>query len=238
MLRLTATLLFILALPLAAWADEAPELNALAGKWTYAQTVSADVYVDEVVLTVGDKGVGGVMKYNDGEVAKQDVFSNFAVDKWGRLTFITTRPNGRVVKHTGEFSNNGSTIRGSYNLGFGVGGRFVLDRVMDTVPPSMSGRWEYRIINPAGGDDTVGDALLLGDSSGFFEGYLTYRNIETSHKKIEGTVADDGSLRFELYEKGTYVHEGTLEENGSSSKGVWSNSKIGDGLYSLKKFTE
>ena len=238
MFRFSVFLLLILALPLAAWSDDAPDLDTLAGKWTYAQTVSVDVYVDEVELIVGEKGVGGVMTYKDGEEVRQDVFSNFSLDKWGRITFITTRPNGRVVKHTGKFSNKGKTIRGSYNLGMGVGGNFILDRVVANPLPCLSGRWEYRIINPSGGKDVVGEALLLGDSSGFFEGYLAYRDIDTPLKKMEGTAGADGSLRFKLYENGTYVHEGSLEENGTLSKGTWHNTNVGEGHYSLKKFAQ
>jgi hypothetical protein len=230
-------LLSLFMVPLASWAKEPLDLNALAGNWTYAQTVINDVYTDEVELSVGEKGLGGVMTYKNGNETKQDVFSNFDLDGWGRLIFITRRPDGKVVAHTGEFSNNGNTVRGSYNLGMGVGGRFILDRVVETPPPSMNGYWEYRIINPSGGKDVVGDALLLSDSSGFFEGYLTYRDIDAASKKVKGTVGVDGSLRFEMYEKGPCMHEGMLEDNGTSSNGIWKNAKIGTGHYSLKKLT-
>ncbi|BDQ33329.1 hypothetical protein [Pseudodesulfovibrio portus] len=238
MLRMSAVLSLVLCLPLAAFAGEAVNIDTLAGQWSYGQTVSNDVYVDAVELVPGEKGLGGVMTYMDGEETRQDVFSNFAVDKWGRITFVTTRPNGRVAKHSGELCNNGNTVRGNYNLGFGVGGRFVLDRFVDGAPPSMCGRWEYGIIKPGDGKAVTGDALLLGDSSGLFEGYLHYRTIDTSPKKIEGRVADDGTLLFEIYEKKTYVHQGRLDETGTAVEGTWADSGPGKGRFTMRKFTE
>lgn len=238
MLRLSAGLLLVLCLPLAAPADEAVNLDALAGQWSYGQTVSNDVYVDSVELVRGEEGIGGVMTCTDGQETRQGVFSDFAVDKWGRITFVTARPNGRVANHRGEFSNGGNTIRGNYNLGFGVGGRFVLDRVMDGAPPSMSGRWEYRIVSSAGGKSVAGDALLLGDSSGLFDGYLHYRTIDASPKKIEGKVAGDGTLLFEVYEKKAHVHQGRLDETGTAAEGARTGSKPGKDRFTMKKYID
>lgn len=235
--RILCALICALCLWTPAIAEEITSPDQLTGEWTYAQTVSNDVYVDSITLKNGPNGLTGTMVYMDGETQKQDIFSRFELKTHGRIWFVSTRPNGRVVKHMGEFSNDGNTISGNYNLGFGVGGRFVLDRVTQDAPPSMSGKWEYHIVNPAG-DDTVGDILLLGDHGGIFEEYLYYRNIDTNNKKVEGTLTKDGKLVFSIYENGEYLHLGTLDKDGIHAKGTWNNSKVGSGSFTLQKFVK
>ena len=141
------------------------------------------------------------------------------IQKTGRIDFITKRPDGKVARHRGEPSEDGNTIRGRYELGFGVGGRFVLNRTGVDGPPVLSGRWIYTILDPAGGPGASGDMLLLGDAAGGFEGYLNYTNIETSPKKCEGRVDKDGVVTFSIYEKKTMVHAGTLSPGRPAHRG-------------------
>ena len=233
--RLILVVLVLLVAAASALAEKPVSPEQLAGKWTYAQTVSNDVYVDGVVLEMGGNGLTGTMTYMDGDEKKQDVFSHFEFKKRGRIEFVTTRPNGRVVRHRGEPSEDGNTIRGNYNLGFGVGGRFVLNRADVDSPPVLSGRWVYTILDPEGGPGASGDMLLLGDLTGSFEGYLYYRNIETSPKKFKGTVARDGTVDFVIYEKETMVHAGKLSKDGLLIEGGWGKITPNHGRFIMKK---
>lgn len=235
--RIICSIFLTLCVYVPALAGQPDSLNKLAGKWTYAQIVTNDVYIDDLTLEAGPKGLTGIMKYMDGENQKQDVFSNFELKSGGRVWFISTRPNGRVVKQMGTISEDGNSIKGNYNLGYGVGGRFVLDRVTDTAMPCISGKWEYHIVNIEG-DDVVGDAYLLGDHTGIFEGYLYYRDIDTNNKTIKGTVTKNGKLHFNMYESSTISHDGTLAKDGIHAKGKWSSPKSGNGSFTMQKFSK
>ena len=233
--RFVFAVLALLVLASSAMAGKPVSPEQLAGKWTYTQTVSNDVYVDPVVLEMGGDGLTGVMPYMDGDKPKQDVFSHFVVQKTGRIDFVTKRPDGKVARHRGEPSADGNTIRGNYDLGFGVGGRFVLNRAGVKGPPVLSGRWTYTILDPSGGPGVSGDVLLLGDVAGGFEGYLHYNNIDTSPKKVEGTVAGDGTVAFSIYEKKTMVHSGKLTKDGLLIEGGWGEGRPDDGRFTMKK---
>lgn len=149
-----------------ALAGESMSPEQLAGEWSYAQKAGNDVYVDMLVIKMGPDGPAGIMHYRDGDQEKQDVFSHFVVQKTGRIDFISKRPDGKVARHRGYPSNGGNTIRGKYDLGFGVGGAFVLNRSGVDGPAVLSGRWTYHIIDPSGGPGEYGDMLLLGDVGG------------------------------------------------------------------------
>lgn len=237
MYRPVFAILVLLIAATSAMAEKPVSPEQLAGKWTYGQTVSNDVYVDGVVLQMGGDGLAGTMTYMDGDEKKQDVFSHFVILKTGRIDFVTKRPDGKVARHRGEPSEDGNAIRGNYDLGFGVGGRFVLNRAGVDGPPVLSGRWVYTILDPSGGPGASGDMLLLGDVAGGFEGYLHYRTIDTSPKKFEGTVAKDGTVAFSIYEKKTMVHAGKLSPDGLLIEGGWGEGSPNHGRFTMKKAT-
>ena len=233
--RFVIAILVLLLSAVPALAEKPTLPEQLAGKWTYAQTVSNDVYVDGVVLEMGSEGLTGTMTYMDGDKEKQDLFNHFVIQKTGRVDFVTKRPDGKVARHRGEPSDDGNTIRGNYDLGFGVGGRFVLNRVGVDGPPVLSGRWVYTILDPTGGPGESGDMLLLGDVAGGFKGYLHYTRIDTSPKEFKGTVARDGTVAFSIYEKKTMVHAGKLSPDGLLIEGGWGEGTPNQGRFTMKK---
>lgn len=258
MFRYLLILACVVVVAVPGWAEKPTSPDQLAGSWTYAQRASNQIYVDSLVLKSSVDGLGGVMKYQKGGKDVQDIFGNFEFKSSGSVWFTSTRPNGRVVKHMGELSEDGNSISGSYNLGFGVGGPFMLTRDGVPGPPSMSAGWVYHVVDPEGGPGLYGDMTLLCDAGGKCEGYLDYRQsysgpkyavenvggkqrfvlykpkIENS-KKVECTVAEDGSVELNIYENGTFVCIGKLTKDGLRVDGIWEKPEIGKGQFILSR---
>ena len=219
----------ILCLAATATAQPPSSPAELAGAWTYAREASGHVYVDTLELADGPDGPTGSTTYMDKGEERHELFKLFSLDPGGDVVFVTNRPGGTVVRHEGEWTEDGRSIRGRYSLGMGVGGPFVLARRDAARPLPMSARWEYQILDPEGGAGMFAEGGLLQDTTGRFEGYFRYRRGDGTPRKVEGEEAADGTLTFLIYEKKTYRHQGTLDAAGTRAEGRWTDTADGKG---------
>ncbi len=234
--RLASALLLVLALALPAMAQPPTTLAQLEGKWIYSRTAGNEVYTDTLTLKNGEKGPTGTATYTDRGKECQDLFWYFELKPDNKIFFVVKRDKGHVAQHDGKFTADGNTIRGSYNLGMGVGGRFVLYRADVDCPPSMSGKWEYHILDPSGGPGEKAVGALLGDTEGGFEGYIYYDSNPDTSVNVKGKVAKDGGLTFDIYEKKTYVNQGQLAPDQGSATGTWTEKTgVGGGHFTLTR---
>ena len=261
MLRSFFIMACVLLLSISAMAGDFILPEQLVGDWMYAQRASSKVYVDTLTIEMDTDGLSGVMEYMNGGKDVQDSFNKFEFLSRRRVNFLSTRPNGRSVRHTAEMSEDGNSILGQYNLGFGVGGSFVMNRIGVDGPPSMSGGWVYYVVDPAGGSGLYGDATLLCDATGNCKGYLDYRtsfdgpkitveNVsgkqtfvmytpETEYSKnLKGTITKSSDFEFSMYDNGKITHTGKLSKDGTRIDGIWENPKLGKGQFVLMRATE
>ena len=235
MRHLTTALLMVLflftALPALAQVPAAPA--DLAGSWTYTREASGYVYKDALELAVAENGPAGTTTYMDDGAEQHETFRNFEIAATGRVTFVAERPDGTLAAHKGEFTADGRSIRGSYDIGMGVGGAFVLSRAGAPCPEIMDHRWKCHVQDPKGGAGLVLTGALLGDSTGFFKGYL-YVDYG-SCKTVEGTLGPDGSLHIDIYGSENFSLQGTLAPEGETTMGLWKSSKGQAGSFTLER---
>ena len=232
--RLVLGLLCVLVLSPPTMASQPASCAQLAGSWIYARMAGNGVHVNEFELVEGRDGLAGDMTYLDGGLLLEAVFTGFEMHADGKVVFTSRISNGQKALHEGVLSEDGNTVRGDYKLGFGVGGRFVLNRAGVEGSPLMSGKWEYCMNDSSGGPDRYADVLLLGDTFGRFDGLLYYRGFSSVPREVRGTVSEDGYLRFDVLDNGIRAHEGKMLPDKISAEGTWSDAGDDHGTFTLR----
>ena len=229
--RFCLALLLVCALSAPSLAQTPASPADLAGSWTYAREASGYVYRDALDLAAADAGPTGMTTYTDNGAEQHESFRDFEISG-NTVTFVSERSDGTLAAHEGEFTTDGRSIRGRYDIGMGVGGAFVLSRAGAACPEAMDGRWKLHLQDPKGGKGLVLMGALLGDSTGFFKGYL-YVDAGSS-KCVEGTLSQDGMLKLDVYGSANFSLSATLEPS-ATTIGAFKTSKGELGTFTLER---
>lgn len=257
--KLSLCTLFLLLCPALSWAEDGKLTGLWSGKFNYGDGGGPRPVKFKMIMVQEGGTIGGFVREPNsfGERREQPAlhasFKGSFDEKTGKVTFTKTYDGTAGVSHdveyTGDLSQDGGKIEGTWSIG-GANGGFVLEKVAKTNAGRFAGVWsgEYQYAKESG-QEPVKFAMVMVHDRQNFVGFIKEPNTfgedkeePALHALVRGRFDEKtGKLTITKIYDGTagvdhdVDYSGQLAKDGEKFEGTWTLRDGSTGRFTIEK---